>query len=78
MHFYLRLILTCFVLVCLNGPSLARHRDEVATGDKDKDEKKDEKKDEDTNKNGKAGPYGIVATAKASNNRSCRATWCVA
>ncbi len=26
----------------------------------------------------KAGPYGIVPTKKASNNRSCRATWYVA
>ena len=75
MHFYFRLLLACLVLLCLSGNSIAKHKEEAKEEAKKEPEKN---KDKETPSSGKGGPYGIVATAKASNNRSCRATWYVA
>mmetsp|Transcript_4720 Transcript_4720/g.13593 ORF Transcript_4720/g.13593 Transcript_4720/m.13593 type:complete len:233 (+) Transcript_4720:89-787(+) len=72
MHFYFRLLLACLVLLCLSGNSIAKHKEEAKEEAKKEQEKN---KDKETPPSGKGGPYGIVATAKASNNRSCRATW---
>ena len=74
MHFYFRLLLACLVLLCLSGNSIAKHKEEAEQA-KEQEKNKDK---ETPSPSGNRGPYGIVATAKASNNRSCRATWYVA